>query len=98
MTWLALTGPILGVTGCLVGILNYVLQRRGQGHTEKADDERLGHEELVAALDFYRERTRDAEARAERAEAREQACKEEKREVQDKMTDLLYILERRREQ
>lgn len=70
MTWIGYVGPIAGVLALIVTILNALRERRGQGHTERMDDERLGHADLVAALEHQRAviadlRTARAEDRAE---------------------------------
>lgn len=74
MSWIGLIGPLTGLLALVVTVVNALAQRRGQGHAERVDDERLGHADLVAALETYRGQLADerSDKAAERVECERQ--------------------------
>ncbi len=96
--WLEVIGPLSGVLALTVAVLGAFLQHRGQSHVETTDVERLGHADLVAALEMYRVRVPElqAEITALRREVAEWKTRQET--TQSKLTDLLFLLETRRDQ
>lgn len=90
MLWLQLVGPLAGVLGLVVAVFGALLQRRGQTHLESVDAERLGHADLVAALELYRQQVPELKAEVDKWRDKHDAA-------QTKLTDLLFLLETRRE-
>lgn len=70
---------------------------RSKGHDRELEGERLGHDELVAALEFQRRRIEDLERRAENAERMERECNRKLTSLERRVSDLLLIVEMRRE-
>ncbi len=111
MSFLEWAGPAAGLLGAATALVGLLLQRRGQGSTERQADERLGHDDLVSSLSVLRGRAEDAEQYAERLEQRVAKAEEAERQWQTKfdkerrerlaleqrVTDLLLNLERRPE-
>jgi hypothetical protein len=95
--WLELIGPLAGVLGLTVAVLNAAASRRSQEHNERADDERMGHTDLVDALEARRAQLTDCrlECAAHKLEA--ERWEAIAKVAQDKVTDLLYLLETRRD-
>jgi len=90
-------GPLAGVLGMVVAVVGLLLQRRGQSHVEVVDTERLGHADLVAALEMYRVLVVDL--RADMAALEREAAEWQSKHAacQTKLADLLFLLETRRE-
>jgi hypothetical protein len=94
---LGLAGSVAGLLGALGAIYSIFVQSRGQDHAGRLGDERLGHDELVAALESQRERIGDLEARAARAEREERECNRKVMDLERKVLNLLYRVENRPE-
>lgn len=94
----------LGLAGSLSGILAFIgvvystwSDSRTKGQGLGLEGERLGHEELVDALEFQRKRIEDLEKRTERAERREAECNRKVMNLERQVTNLLYAMEMKKE-
>lgn len=94
--WIALLGPITGLAGLTIALIGQITQRRSQRHTEWIDAERLGHEELVAALEERRNQIVDL--RAQNQELRELFASERAERIiaESRLAEVLRNLERSR--
>lgn len=108
MTWLEAIGPLAGVLGLTVAVLSNLAQLRRESRTENLDVERLGHDDLVAALEDKRAQIADMRAEMSADDARherevaEWKLKADTAEAKastalEKLTDLLFLIETRRE-
>lgn len=98
MSWLEVIGPLAGVLGLAVAVLNALAHRRSLEHTERADDERMGHSDLVDALEARRDQLADCRAECAEHKAAAERWEQAAKAASDKVTELLYLLETRRNQ
>jgi hypothetical protein len=92
---LQLAGAITGFLGVIGAFYSVFVQNRGVDQSGRIEGERLGHDELVAALQSQRERIADLEKRTSRAEQREAECNRKVSVLELQVTELLWSMERR---
>lgn len=95
MSNIGLAGSISGFLAFLGVVYSTFVQSRGQDKAGRLDGERLGHDELVDALEAQRRRIADLEARTEQAERRERECNLKMMRLERQVSNLLLAMEGR---
>lgn len=95
MSSIGLAGAISGFLAFAGVVYSTFMQSRGQDKAGRLDGERLGHDELVDALEAQRRRIADLEVRTNLAEGRERECNAKMFRLERQVSNLLLAMEDR---